>query len=142
MKKARQQEREARKLLRFCIIDKTLDSVRARLVAEKLLQTKPRGYLLLLKRLVHLIKQEYARHFAQIESAAPMSDDLHSLVLERVIAAYGPGVTSSFVHNPDLIGGMRIRIGSDVYDGSVRSTLCRLASNLGIPATIPPRDRG
>jgi F-type H+-transporting ATPase subunit delta len=135
VKKARQKEREARKLLRFCIVGGTLDSARARIVAEKLLQTKRRGYLSLLKRFVHLMKQEYARHFAEIESAVPMADDLRSLVLDRLIAAYGPAVTSSFVHNPGLIGGMRIKIGSDVYDGSVRSALTRLASNLGIPAT-------
>lgn len=81
------------------------------------------------------MRQEYARHSAEIESAVPMADDLRSLVVDRLIAAYGPAVKSSFVHNPDLIGGMRIKIGSDVYDGSVRSALTRLANNLGIPAT-------
>jgi F-type H+-transporting ATPase subunit delta len=29
----------------------------------------------------------------------------------------------SFVQNPALLGGLRIRVGSDVYDGSVRARL-------------------
>jgi F-type H+-transporting ATPase subunit delta len=43
--------------------------------------------------------------------------------LER---AYGPGISASFVHNPGLIGGMRIKVGSDVYDGSLRARLAVL----------------
>lgn len=135
MRTARQQKREARKLLRFCVVGETVNNARARVVAERLLQANRRGYLSLLKRFVHLMKLEYARHSAQIETAVPMPADLRSLVLERLIATHGPAITSSFVHNPDLIGGMRIKVGSDVYDGSVRSALARLASNLGIPAT-------
>ena len=71
-----------------------------------------------------------------------MPADLRLLVQRRLIAAYGPSVTSSFVHNPDLIGGMRIKVGSDVYDGSLRSALIRLSENLGIPATNFPGGPG
>jgi len=135
LKKTRQQERKARKLVRFCVVSGALDEGRARAVAHRLLQTKERGYLPLLRRFLHLVKLEYARHSAQIESAVPMPADLRAHVLDRLTNLYGPAVTSSFVHNPDLIGGMRIKIGSDVYDGSVRSTLARLAKRLGITAT-------
>jgi F-type H+-transporting ATPase subunit delta len=112
----------------------TLDNTRARVVTERLLQTRRRGYLSLLKRFVHLLKQENAKHSAEIESAVPIPADLRSLVVDRLAAAYGPSVTSSFAENPGLIGGMRIKIGSDVYDGSVRFALARLASKLGISA--------
>jgi F-type H+-transporting ATPase subunit delta len=49
--------------------------------------------------------------------------------------AYGPGIKALFVHNPALIGGMRIQVGSDVYDGSVRSGLCALERSFGIAST-------
>jgi len=39
---------------------------------------------------------------------------------------YGPGLTAVFAHRPALIGGMRIQVGSDVYDGSVRAGLAAL----------------
>ena len=38
--------------------------------------------------------------------------------------------TTSFAENPALIGGMRIRVGSDVYDGSVRARLAALEARL------------
>jgi F-type H+-transporting ATPase subunit delta len=36
---------------------------------------------------------------------------------------YGPGISASFAERPALIGGMRIKVGSDVYDGSVKAGL-------------------
>jgi F-type H+-transporting ATPase subunit delta len=39
---------------------------------------------------------------------------------------YGSGLNYTFKQNPALIGGMRIQIGSDVYDGSIQSRLAQL----------------
>ena len=39
----------------------------------------------------------------------------------RSDAPVRPGHDTSFAHRPALIGGMRIQVGSDVYDGSVRA---------------------
>jgi F-type H+-transporting ATPase subunit delta len=41
-------------------------------------------------------------------------------------ALYGQGLDISFAQNPALIGGLRIKVGSDVYDGSVQSRLAAL----------------
>jgi F-type H+-transporting ATPase subunit delta len=43
---------------------------------------------------------------------------------------YGKDVTTEFVVNPKLLGGMRVRIGSDVWDGTVRDRLERLRQQL------------
>jgi F-type H+-transporting ATPase subunit delta len=43
--------------------------------------------------------------------------------LERV---YGPKLSISFGDNPALIGGMRIKVGSDVYDSSVKARLAAI----------------
>ena len=40
------------------------------------------------------------------------------------------GSALSFVLNPALIGGMRIQVGSDVYDGSVQAGLAALEKSL------------
>ena len=42
------------------------------------------------------------------------------------------GISTLFAHNPALIGGMRIKVGSDVYDGSVRAGLAALEKSFGI----------
>jgi F-type H+-transporting ATPase subunit delta len=43
---------------------------------------------------------------------------------------YGDGLATSFRENADLIGGMRIKVGSDVYDGSIRRKLEALRARL------------
>ena len=132
MKTARQIEREARQLFRFCLVEGDLDENRVRLVTQRVLQSRRRGYLVLLERFARFLKQEYARHTAEIESALPLPDDVRDRTQSRLAEVYGPSLTSRFTHNPALIGGMRIKVGSDVYDGSVRYELSALARRFGI----------
>ena len=40
---------------------------------------------------------------------------------------YGRDITTSFMEDPTLLGGVRISIGSNVYDGSVKAGLAALA---------------
>jgi len=135
MKTTQQSQREARQLFRFCVVGGKLDESRVRLVAQNILQSKRRGYLPLLGRFKRLLEQEYARHQAEIESAVPLPSDLQGRVETGLTSVYGPGLKWLFVHNPALVGGMRIKVGSDVYDGSVRAGLAELARSFGI--TIP-----
>ena len=137
MKATRQYERSARKLFRFCLVGGGPAEDRVRAVTQKLLETKTRGYLPVLKRFLYLLKHEYARHEAQIETAISLPTDLRDRVVNCLSTRYGPAVTSSFLRNPDLIGGMRIKIGSDVYDGTVRSALARLARQFGLTSANP-----
>jgi F-type H+-transporting ATPase subunit delta len=43
---------------------------------------------------------------------------------------YGTDLTIKFVVNPQLIGGMRVRLGSNVWDGSIQNRLQRLARQI------------
>lgn len=135
MKTARQFEREARQLFRFCHVAGNIDENRVRLVMERVPESKRRGYLLLLERFLRFLKDEYGRHTAEIESAVPLPADLRNRTQSRLAEVYGPGLTHEFIHNPGLIGGMRIKVGSDVYDGSVRYGLSALARRFGITRT-------
>jgi F-type H+-transporting ATPase subunit delta len=63
---------------------------------------------------------------AEIESAIPLPADLQAIVEGDLNRLYGEGITTSFTHRPALIGGMRIKVGSDVYDGSVQGGLAAL----------------
>jgi len=132
MKTTKQIEREARQLFRFCIVDGSIVEHRVRLVAENVLQSKRRGYFLLLERFKRLLEHEYARHNAEVESAFPLPSDLRRKVQNELTTVYGPGLTWQFVHNPKLIGGMRIKVASDVYDSSVRTGLAALARSFGL----------
>ena len=107
-----------------------VDESRTRQVVQRVIKAKRRGDLALLSHFRRLVKLECARHTAEVESAVPVPADLRASIQAGLARAYGPGISASFVHNPGLIGGMRIKVGSDVYDGSVRARLAGLEKNL------------
>ena len=135
MKTTKQSVREATQLYRMCLLEGRVQEDRVRLVVQKVLQSRRRGYLTMLRHFLRLLKLEYERHAAKIESAMPLPADLRSRVQLGLENMYGPGLTALFTQNPVLIGGMRIKVGSDVYDNSVRSALAALAKSFGIMNT-------
>ena len=126
MKTTRQTKREAKRLFRWCLVDGLLDEGRTRQVLQRIIDGKRRSGLALLLQFQRLVKLDCARHTAQVESAMPLAADLCASVQAGLARSYGPGISASFAHNPGLIGGMRIKVGSDVYDGSVRARLAAL----------------
>jgi F-type H+-transporting ATPase subunit delta len=126
MKTSRQTKRNARRLFRLCLVNGFLDEGRTRQVVQRVIKAKGRGDLALLSHFLRLLKLEWARHTAEVESAVLLPGDLRANIQAALDRAYGPGIRASFLHNPGLIGGIRIKVGSDVYDGSVRARLARL----------------
>ena len=126
MKISKQTKREAKQLFRCCLTDGLLDENRARQVLRRVVEAKPRGYMAILSHFERLVKLEIARRTAKVESAAPLPEDLQAKVRSALGRVYGPGLNLSFGHNAALIGGMRIKVGSDVYDGSVQARLAAL----------------
>src|SRR5262245_35449627 len=123
MKISKQSRREAKALFRSTLQNGLLDENRARQVVQKVLQVKPRGYLGILTHFERLLKLEMARRNARVESAQVLSNEAQAAVKDRLTKVYGPGLNFSFAQNPALLGGMRIRVGSDVYDGSIQARL-------------------
>jgi len=126
MRTTRRARREARRLYRACVVDGLLDEGRARQVAERVAGARRRGSLPILSHFQRLVSLDSVRHRAVVESATPLAPDLQADIERGVARVYGPGVSTSFAENPALIGGMRVKVGSDVYDGSVRTALLAL----------------
>jgi F-type H+-transporting ATPase subunit delta len=126
MKANRRARREARRLYRACVVDGLLDEDRALQVAERVAAARCRASLPILSHFQRLVSLDRARHRAVVESAVPLPPDLRARVEAGVASAYGPGVSVSFAEDPELIGGMRVKVGSDVFDGSVRHALLTL----------------
>jgi F-type H+-transporting ATPase subunit delta len=118
--------REARQLFRGCHVNQVLDENRVRQTLTLLVEKKPRGYVEILARLHRLVKLDLELHAAKIESATALSPDAQSEVENRLKKIYGDGLNFSFAENPALLGGLRIRVGSDLYDGSVKTRLEKL----------------
>jgi F-type H+-transporting ATPase subunit delta len=126
MKISKRAQREARQLFRSCRIDGVLDEGRIRRVVSLLIVQKPRGYVGILSRLHRLVKLDLEQHAARVESATPLSAGLQTDVANRIRKIYGAGADIAFGQNPALIGGLRIQVGSDLYDGSVKTRLEKL----------------
>ena len=126
MKIAKQARREATQLFRSCLGNGLLDEERARQTVKKVLELKPRGYLQILAHFQRLVTLDVEAHAARVESAEALSNDLQARLRENLLKTYGQGLTVSFAQNPALIGGLRIRVGSDVYDGTIQGRLSAL----------------
>lgn len=119
-------QREARQLFRSCRANDLLDENRVRQSVAFLLAKKPRGYVEVLSRLYRLVKLDLEKHLAHVESAVPLPADLQADMANQIKKAYGSGVDIAFSRNPALIGGLRVQVGSDLYDGSVKMRLEKL----------------
>jgi F-type H+-transporting ATPase subunit delta len=129
MQKTRQIEREAKQLFRLCHVNALLDEGRVNLVVERVIEAKRRGYWALLSLFLRLVRFDRAAHTATVETAVPLPADLQAEVQARLARVYGQGINTQFGLEPALIGGMRISVGSDVYDGSVQCELATLEKN-------------
>lgn len=129
MRITKQARRDAKVLFRVCLVNGLLDEARVRDVAQKVVAAKPRGYFGILSHFQRLVKLELDRRSARIESAVPLGADLRAGVQASLGRMYGPGLTFDFQQNAALIGGMRVKIGSDVYDGSIQARLNALVES-------------
>lgn len=123
MKIGKKAKDEARQLCHFCTVNGLLDESRVRQVVQRVIAAKRRESSAILAHFLHLVRLDCARHTATIESAIPLSADLQAVIQADLTRRYGPGLAMVFSQRPALIGGMRIQVGCDVYDGSVRAGL-------------------
>lgn len=126
MKISKRERQKARHLFRECQANGSLQEDRVRAVVRGLVTQKPRGYLSVVRRFAHLVKLEIQRRTARVEDAVETPAGLKASIQEKLERRHGPGLNTTFEVNPELIGGLRIRVGSDVYDGSIRARLDEL----------------
>jgi F-type H+-transporting ATPase subunit delta len=126
MKISKQSQRDARHLFRSCQVNGLLDENKVRQAVSLVLAQKPRGYVGILSRLHRLVKLDVARRSATVESALPLAADLRADVSAQLAKIYGASVNVAFSEDPALLGGLRIQVGSDLYDGSVKTRLEKL----------------
>ena len=126
MKTSKLTRREAKQLFRSCLVNGLLDDNRVREAVKRVIAAKPRGYITILSHFQRLLKLDLDRRTARIESATPLSQDAQTQLQAGLARRYGTGLNIAFVQNPALLAGLRIKVGSDVYDGSVRARLAAL----------------
>ncbi len=126
MKISKQSRRDAKQLFRACLVNGQMDEGRVRQTVSLVIAKKPRAYVATLSQFQRLVKLDLARRTARIESAVELSADVQSGVRANLARKYGSNLELGFAVRPDLIGGLRVQVGSDVYDGSVQARLNNL----------------
>src|SRR3954468_20322923 len=126
MKINKQARRDAKSLFQSAKVNGVLDENKVRQAVQQVIAQKPRRFEAILAHFQRLVKLDLDRRTARVESAAPLAAPLQASIRENLTRKYGPGLNLSFGQNPGLIGGLRIKVGSDVYDGSVQAKLAAL----------------
>ena len=122
MKIGKDTQNAARRLFRLCMVED-----RVRLVARKIVEREPRNYEALLTAFSRMVEYAVKSRTAIIRSAVPLTDEERSQIQQKLAAKYGEGLYYHWEVAPELLGGIRIQVGDDVRDGSVRSKIDRLA---------------
>jgi F-type H+-transporting ATPase subunit delta len=130
MKINKEIRRLSRKMLQASFTDGQLDPGRVASLIDSLVTQKPRNYINVLKNYKRLLRFELEKRHATIETASEVDPAIRSEIEANLKGKYGNDLSTEFQVDPQLLGGMRVRVGSDVWDGSVRNRLQRLQHEL------------
>ena len=130
MKVPKEVRKLSRALFRNSLTGGRLDRAKASAMVEQTLATKPRHYITALKSFQRMIRMELDKRHAVIESATPLDPAVGQEIITGLRASYGADITTELKVNPELIGGVRVRLGSDLWDSSILGRLNALQSNL------------
>lgn len=117
----------ARRIFHLCQVDGRLDEGRLRKAVERLAASKPRGFRPMLFALKRLVRLELERRHVVIESAAELDEETRRRIETELTSQHGADLDFEYRVNPEVLGGLKIRVGNDVWDGTVKGRLDRLA---------------
>ena len=120
----------AREMLRASFTDGQLDHGKIASLVQSLITKRPRHFMDVLQYFKRLLRLEIEKRHARIEGATQLAPEAAVDIVARLTRKYGEDLTTEFVVDPTLLGGVRVRVGSDVWDGTLRNRLERLQQQL------------
>lgn len=127
MRGNKQSQQLARQLFRLSMAEGQLSPERVTGVLQYLAKHPPARPLPVLKAYHRLVSVEVARGQAVVEHAGPIADSLLKDIERAMSTRYARPVTTVTKPNPDLLAGVRVRVGDDVYESSVLGQLASLS---------------
>jgi len=121
--------RDARRIFRLCSPDGRLDEDKLRVAVAKIAEMKPRNYREILHFIKRLVSLDIESRKALILSANELDASSREEIEKTLSGQYQEKLTFTYNTDPSLLGGIRIRVGNDVWDGSIQSRLNRLAES-------------
>lgn len=120
----------ANRVYRMCTENGTLNEEKLSRSISFLSENRPNDYRGVLMALRKLVRLDVDERTVYVESAINLSAEETERVKTSITKKHGENLLFNFRTNPELIGGMKVRVGSQVYDGSVLSKINRLANSL------------
>jgi F-type H+-transporting ATPase subunit delta len=80
--------------------------------------------------LLELSASQEGRQVAEVRSAIDLTEDQRTRLAEALKSATGSDVDVRVVVDPNVVGGLVVRVGDQVIDGSVRHRLAQLRESL------------
>jgi F-type H+-transporting ATPase subunit delta len=130
MKLDKESRKLSKRLFQASFTNGVIDNSNVSVIAKKIVETRPRNAIGVLKEYQRLVRLEVEQHQALIESAVELDQATSEMLVGNLKAKYGADLSTEFRVTTELLGGIRIKIGSDVFDSSVRERLNRLQSQV------------
>ncbi len=117
----------AKQLFKLSFVNGRLSAEQVAGVLGYIEKSAPRHPLTLLKLYHRAIATEYAKSRAVVEHAGPISAATLGLIEAAMTKKYARPVTASARPAPGLLAGLRVRVGSDLYESTVAGQLATLS---------------
>jgi F-type H+-transporting ATPase subunit delta len=130
MKINKEVKRVGKQLFRACFVDDQFDQKKALSLVHSIIQNKPRNHVAILSHFGRLVRLETEKRTATIETAGPLQGAIQEEVKREIARRYPQVLRTNFGVKPNVLGGMRIRVGSDVWDGTLSGRLEALKNAL------------
>jgi F-type H+-transporting ATPase subunit delta len=124
----KQAQQIARQLFKLSVVDGTVSADRVAGVLAYVEKHRPANPMLVLQAYRHYIARELARSHAVVEHAGPLADGALRSIEGALAQKYKRPVTATALHNAELIAGLRVRIGDDVFESSIAGQLEQLSA--------------
>jgi F-type H+-transporting ATPase subunit delta len=120
----------AKRLLKLALSNGEINEERILAIVNEVLTHKPRHYISILERFMVLLKFEIAKRTLTITSAKPIDKSENEQLLSSLIKIFPGAKYIQSEVNPDLIGGLKLKFGSNVWDDTLLARLQKVQREL------------
>jgi|TARA_B100001093_G_C26748107_1_gene979827 F-type H+-transporting ATPase subunit delta len=124
----RKQIEFAKKLLEISIEDGEVNPERVSAILEELKKNPPAKYPKVLRAYLKLVKKEIKKYTAVLEHSGAISDKAILELGKELFEIYGRRIHVTTKSSEELIAGVRVSVGDDVYENSIISRMQPLRS--------------
>lgn len=127
---AKNAQKFARLLFKLSVVDGAVSADRVAGAIEYVEKHNIANPVMVLKAYHRLVETELAKSLAVVEHAGAIQEATLAAIASAMTRKYGRSVTATSKPNPGLLAGLRVQVGDDIYESSVRGQLATLASSV------------